>query len=66
MDPRRYRMSTQVRSRVPAPVIEPSTDYPTPDDGESIHRAPLRVAVFVIAGALALAAVVGFVVGYVL
>lgn len=59
-------MPTQVRSRVPAPVIEPSTDYPTPDDGEPIHRAPLRIAAFVIAGALALAAVVGFVVGYVL
>jgi hypothetical protein len=59
-------MSTSVRSRVPAPVIEPSTDFPTPDDGEPIHRAPLRIAAMVIAGALVLAAVVGFVVGFVL
>jgi hypothetical protein len=59
-------MSTSVRSRVPAPVIEPSTDFPTPDDGEPIHRAPLRVAALVIAGALVLAGVVGFVVGFVL
>jgi hypothetical protein len=59
-------MSTSVRSRVPIPVIEPSTDFPTPDDGEPIHRAPLWLAGFVIAGALALCAVVGFVVGLVL
>ena len=59
-------MSTSVRSRLPAPVIEPSTDFPTPDDGEPIHRAPLRIAAMVIAGALVLAAVVGFVVGFVL
>lgn len=59
-------MSTLVRSRIPAPVIEPSTDFPTPDDGEPIHRAPLKVAAIVITGGLILAAVVGFVVGYVL
>jgi hypothetical protein len=47
-------------------VIEPSTDFPTPDDGEPIHRAPLRMAAMVIAGALVLAAIVGFVVGFVL
>ncbi|HEU4355413.1 MAG TPA: hypothetical protein VFT27_07465 [Actinomycetota bacterium] len=58
-------MSTSVRSRVPAPVIEPSTDFPTPDDGDPIHRAPLRIAALVIAGALVLAAVVGFVVGFI-
>jgi len=59
-------MSTSVRSRVPTPVIEPSTDFPTPDDGEPIHRAPLRIVALVIAGALIVAAIVGFVVGYVL
>jgi hypothetical protein len=47
-------------------VIEPSTDFPTPDDGEPIHRAPLRIAALVIAGALVLAVIAGFVVGYVL
>lgn len=59
-------MSTSVRSRLPAPVIEPSTDFPTPDDGEPIHRAPLRIAALFIAGALILAAVVGFVVGFII
>jgi len=59
-------MSTSVRSRVPMPVIEPSTDFPTPDDGEPIHRAPLRIAALVIAGALILATVVGYVIGSVL
>ena len=59
-------MSTSVRSRLPAPVIEPSTDFPTPDDGVPIHRAPLRIAALVIAGALFLAAVVGFVVGFII
>jgi len=48
------------------PVIEPSTDFPTFDDGEPIHRAPLRIAAIVIAGALTAAAAVGFVLGYVL
>jgi len=52
--------------RISAPVLEPSTDFPTPDDGEPIHRAPLRIAALVIAGALAVAAIVGFVIGYVL
>ena len=59
-------MSTSVRSRVPMPVIEPSTDFPTSDDGEPIHRAPLRIAALVIAGALILATVVGYVIGSVL
>ncbi len=59
-------MSISARSRIPMPVIEPSTDFPTPDDGEPIHRAPLWLAALVIAGALALCAVVGFVVGRVL
>ena len=59
-------MSMSVRSRVPMPVIEPSTDFPTPDDGEPIHRAPLRIAALVIAGALILATVVGYVIGSVL
>lgn len=58
-------MSTSVRSRAPAPVM-PSTDFPTPEDGEPIHRAPLKIAALVIAGALVVAGVVGFVVGYVL
>jgi hypothetical protein len=48
------------------PVIEPSTDFPTLDDGEPIHQAPLRIAEFVIAGALVVATIVGFVVGYIL
>lgn len=59
-------MSTDVKSRVPAPVIEPSTDFPTTDDGEPIHRAPLKVAWLVIAGIVVVAAIVGFVLGYVL
>ena len=59
-------MSTSVRSRTSMPVIEPSTDFPTFDDGEPIHQAPLRMAALVIAGALVVAAVVGFVVGYIL
>lgn len=59
-------MSTSVRSRTSMPVIEPSTDFPTLDDGEPIHQAPLRIAEFVIAGALAVATIVGFVVGYIL
>jgi len=59
-------MSMSVRSRTSMPVIEPSTDFPTFDDGEPIHRAPLRIAAIVIAGALTAAAAVGFVLGYVL
>ena len=59
-------MSMSVRSRTLMPVIEPSTDFPTFDDGEPIHRAPLRIAAIVIAGALTAAAAVGFVLGYVL
>ncbi|MGZ8637096.1 MAG: hypothetical protein ACXWX2_09005 [Actinomycetota bacterium] len=47
-------------------MIVPSTDFPTPDDGEPIHRAPLRIAALVIAGGLMLAAAVGYVLGSVL
>jgi F0F1-type ATP synthase assembly protein I len=59
-------MPTSAMPRMTAPALEPSTDFPTDDDGEPIHRARLRMAALVIAGALVAAAVVGFVIGYVL
>jgi hypothetical protein len=59
-------MSTSVRSRTSMSVIEPSTDFPTFDDGEPVHQAPLRIAALAIIGALVVAAVVGFVVGSIL
>ncbi len=58
-------MSTSVRP-APGPVIQPSTDFPTPDDGEPIHSAPLKLAWFVVAGALVVAAIVGYALAHVL
>ncbi len=56
-------MSTSLRSRVRPPVLEPSTDFPTLDDEEPVHRAPLWLAALVISGAILAGAVTGFVAG---
>ena len=56
-------MSTSVvPRRVPPPVFEPSTDFPTLEDEEPVRRSRVWVVALIVIAAL-LVAGVGFIVG---
>jgi hypothetical protein len=56
-------MSTSVvPRRVPPPVFEPSTDFPTLEDDEPVRRSRAWIVALIVTAALVVAAV-GFVVG---